>query len=98
MRGSRNEVVLGECMNKADLVDRIAGACSISKAQATTAIDTTVDSIPAALRKGDRGALIGLGTFSVSQRKPRKGRTPLTGAPIKIAPRRVAKFPPGNEL
>ena len=32
-------------MNKADLVDRIAGACNISKAQATTAIDTTVDSI-----------------------------------------------------
>ena len=35
-------------MNKADLVDRIAGACSISKAQATTAIDTTVDSVTAA--------------------------------------------------
>ena len=37
--------VSGESMNKADLVDRIAGACSISKAQATTAIDTAVDSI-----------------------------------------------------
>ncbi len=51
-------------MNKADLVDRIAGACNISKAQATTAIDTTVDSVTAALRKGDRVALIGFGTFS----------------------------------
>jgi len=50
-------------MNKADLVDRIAGACSISKAQATTAIDTTVDSVTTALRKGDRVALIGFGTF-----------------------------------
>ena len=53
-------------MNKADLVDRIAGACSISKAQATTAIDTAVDSVTAALKKGDRVALIGFGTFSVS--------------------------------
>jgi len=85
-------------MNKADLVDRIAGACNISKAQATTAIDTTVDSVTAALRKGDRVALIGFGTFSVSQRKARNGRNPQTGATIKIAARRVAKFTPGNEL
>ena len=90
--------VSGESMNKADLVDRIAGACSISKAQATTAIDTTVDSITSSLRKGDRVALIGFGTFSVSQRKARNGRNPQTGATIKIAARRVAKFTPGNEL
>jgi DNA-binding protein HU-beta len=91
-------LVSGESMNKADLVDRIAGACNISKAQATTAIDTTVDSVTSALRKGDRVALIGFGTFSVSQRKARNGRNPQTGATIKIAARRVAKFTPGNEL
>jgi nucleoid DNA-binding protein len=88
----------GETMNKADLVDRIAGACEISKASATTAIDTAVDSITAALRKGDRVALIGFGTFSVSQRKARNGRNPQTGATIKIAARKVAKFTPGAEL
>src|SRR5208282_3337832 len=88
----------GETMNKADLVDKIAGACEISKAQATTAIDTAVESITGALRKGDRVALIGFGTFSVSQRKARNGRNPQTGATIKIAARRVAKFSPGAEL
>src|SRR5579863_8076651 len=88
----------GETMNKADLVDKIAGACEISKAQATTAIDTAVDSITSALRKGDRVALIGFGTFSVSQRKARNGRNPQTGATIKIAARKVAKFTPGAEL
>jgi DNA-binding protein HU-beta len=85
-------------MNKADLVDKIAGACEISKAQATTAIDTAVSSITASLKKGDRVALIGFGTFSVSQRKARNGRNPQTGATIKIAARRVAKFTPGAEL
>ena len=85
-------------MNKADLVDKIAGACEISKAQATTAVDTAVSSITAALRKGDRVALIGFGTFSVSQRKARNGRNPQTGATIKIAARKVAKFTPGAEL
>ena len=85
-------------MNKADLVDRIAGACDMSKTQDTVAIDTAVDSITAALKKGDRVALIGFGTFSVSQRKARNGRNPQTGATIKIAARRVAKFTPGAEL
>src|ERR1700692_790256 len=93
-----NSLVSGDSMNKADLVDLIAEACSISKAQATTAIDTTVGSVTSALRKGDRGALIGFGTFSVSQRKARNGRNPQTGATIKIAARKVAKFTPGNEL
>jgi DNA-binding protein HU-beta len=85
-------------MNKADLIDRIAGASKISKTQAATAIDTAVDSITSALKKGDRVALIGFGTFSVSQRKARNGRNPQTGATIKIAARRVAKFTPGAEL
>jgi DNA-binding protein HU-beta len=85
-------------VNKADLVDKIAGACEISKAQATTAVDTAVISITGALRKGDRVALIGFGTFSVSQRKARNGRNPQTGATIKIASRRIAKFTPAGEL
>ena len=85
-------------MNKADLVDRIASACDMSKTQATKAIDTAVDSITAALKKGERVALIGFGTFGVSQRKARNGRNPQTGATIKIAARRVAKFTPGAEL
>jgi DNA-binding protein HU-beta len=85
-------------MNKADLVDKIAGACDISKVQATAAIDTSVSSITSALKKGERVALIGFGTFSVSQRKARNGRNPQTGATIKIAARKVAKFTPGNEL
>jgi DNA-binding protein HU-beta len=85
-------------MNKADLIDRIAAGCGISKTQAAGAIDTTVDSITGALKKGDRVALIGFGTFSISQRRARNGRNPQTGATIKIAARRVAKFTAGAEL
>jgi DNA-binding protein HU-beta len=85
-------------MNKADLIDRIAAGSGISKAQAATAIDTAVDSITGALKKGERVALIGFGTFAAAQRKARNGRNPQTGATIKIAARRVAKFTPGAEL
>ena len=85
-------------MNKGDLIDKIADGAGISKASAATAIDTAVSSITTALRKGERVALIGFGTFSVSSRKARNGRNPQTGATIKIAARKVAKFTPGAEL
>ena len=85
-------------MNKADLVDRIAESTGISKVQATSAIDTLINSITGALKKGERVTLVGFGTFALGARKARAGRNPQTGAVIKIAARRVAKFAPGVEL
>ncbi len=85
-------------MNKADLVDKIAASTGISKTSAATAIDTFIDSVTSALKKGDRVTLVGFGTFSVLHRKARNGRNPRTGGVIKIAARRVAKFTPGVEL
>ena len=86
------------CMNKADLIDKIAGAADISKAQAGTAIDTMIEGVTGALKKNERVTLVGFGTFAISQRRARNGRNPQTGATIKIAARKVAKFTPGIEL
>jgi DNA-binding protein HU-beta len=85
-------------MNKGDLIDQIAGDAQVSRAQAGAALNSLIDGITSALRKGDRVALVGFGTFSSSQRKARTGRNPQTGAPLKIAAKKVAKFTPGAEL
>lgn len=85
-------------MNKADLVEKIAASTGITKTSAAAAIDTLVDAVTAALKKGDRVTLVGFGTFSVSQRKARNGRNPQTGGVLKIAARRVARFTPGVDL
>jgi DNA-binding protein HU-beta len=85
-------------MNKNDLVEKIATSAAITKTAAAAAIDCFVDSVTTALKKGDRVALVGFGTFSVSQRKARNGRNPQTGGVLKIAARRVAKFTPGVDL
>ncbi|MFZ3212400.1 MAG: HU family DNA-binding protein [Terriglobales bacterium] len=85
-------------MNKADIVDKIAAEAGITKTQASTALDSTVNCITASLKKGDRVTLVGFGTFVTSQRKARTGRNPQTGKPIKIAAKRVAKFTAGAEL
>lgn len=85
-------------MNKAELVDAMASEAKITKADATRALDAFMTVTTKSLKKGDRVALIGFGTFSVSKRAARNGRNPQTGKPIKIAAKKVAKFKAGAEL
>lgn len=85
-------------MNKAQLIDAIAASANLSKADAKRALDAFVDTTAGALKKGDRVALVGFGSFSVSKRNQRTGRNPQTGQPITIAAKKVVKFKAGSEL
>jgi DNA-binding protein HU-beta len=85
-------------MTKNDLINEISKRSKISKAAANTALDTFMDSVKRALKKGDRVTLVGFGTFLTARRKARKGRNPRTGAEIKIKARKVPKFAPGKGL
>jgi len=85
-------------MNKAQLIDAIAEKAGLTKADAKKALDAFVESTTDALKNGDRVALIGFGSFSVSTRSARTGRNPQSGAPIEIPEKKVVKFKPGAEL
>ncbi len=85
-------------MNKAELIDSIASEADITKADAKKALDAFIETTTKALKKGNRVALVGFGSFSVSKRSARKGRNPQTGKEIKIPAKKVVKFKPGAEL
>jgi DNA-binding protein HU-beta len=85
-------------MNKGDIIDLLAGGTGISKVQANQVVDILMDGVTSALKKGERVALVGFGTFAVASRKARTGRNPQTGAPLKIAACKVVKFAAGYEL
>jgi DNA-binding protein HU-beta len=85
-------------MNKAELIDAVAAESGLSKAEAKRALDSTIDVMSKSLKKGDRVALVGFGSFSISKRAARKGRNPQTGKEIKIAAKKVVKFKAGAEL
>jgi DNA-binding protein HU-beta len=85
-------------MNKSDLIDAIANGSGLTKADAKKALDATMDAITDALKNGDRVALVGFGSFSVSTRSARKGRNPRSGAEIDIPAKKVVKFKAGAEL
>ncbi len=85
-------------MNKSDLIGRIAEAAGVSKVQAGKALDGFLAGVTFSLKKGEAVTLVGFGSFSVASRKARTGRNPQTGATIKIAARKVAKFSAGALL
>jgi DNA-binding protein HU-beta len=85
-------------MNKAELIDQIANQAELSKADAKKALDAFVNATTGALKSGDRVALVGFGSWSVSSRSERTGRNPQTGAPIKIKAKKVVKFKAGSDL
>ena len=70
----------------------------MTKADATRALEATVDTIKQALKNGDSVALVGFGTFSVGKRAARTGRNPRTGQEIKIKAAKVPKFSAGKGL
>jgi len=85
-------------MTKAELIDKMAKDAKVTKAAADKAINSFVDGVKKALKKGEKVTLIGFGTFSVTQRKARKGRNPQTGKEIKIPARKAPKFAAGMAL
>jgi len=85
-------------MNKAQLIEAMASEAKLTKADAKKALDAFVVATSKALKKGERVALVGFGSFSIAKRAQRKGRNPQTGKVITIAAKKVVKFKAGADL
>ncbi len=78
-------------MNKAELVEFVAGETGSSKADAERALTAVLSGIMKGVKKGDVG-LVGFGTFKIVKTKARMGVNPQTGAKLKIPSKKVLKF------
>ena len=61
-------------------------------------MDATIEVISEAMVQNDKVALIGFGTFSVSEKAERTGINPATKEKITIPAKKVVKFKAGAEL
>ena len=82
-------------MNRIELVEKIAVAHNLSKAEAARVLETITSSIVAAVKKDDPVQIVGFGTFKQVARAARSGFNPSAGTKIKIAAQKVPKFVPG---
>jgi DNA-binding protein HU-beta len=85
-------------MTKDEIIAKMAKEAEISKKAAGTAFGTFIDSIAGALKKNDRVAIVGFGTFAVRRSKARQGRNPKTGKAITIPARKRPVFKAGKGL
>jgi DNA-binding protein HU-beta len=83
---------------KGDVINAIADEAGISKKEAAAAFDAFVNYISDTCRSGERCAIPGLGSFSVTERKAREGRNPRTKETITIPASKNVRFKAGKDL
>ena len=85
-------------MNKQELVSAVVDETSLSKSDATAAVDAVFETITDALKRGDDVRVLGFGTFNVTHRAASKGRNPQTGEEIQIKASNQPRFKAGKGL
>ncbi|MCD6407216.1 HU family DNA-binding protein [Candidatus Aerophobetes bacterium] len=85
-------------MNKADLVNEVAGKVGITKKEVQNVVDAFIETVKNSLSRGEKVTLVGFGTFQVMERKERRGINPQTRKEMKIPAKKVPKFVPGKLL
>ncbi|MCI5075772.1 HU family DNA-binding protein [Oricola sp.] len=85
-------------MNKNELAAAVAEKTGLGKGDAASAVDAVFETITETLKAGGDVRVLGFGNFGVNQRAATTGRNPLTGQPVDIPAKRVAKFSAGKGL
>ena len=91
-------------MNKAEAIKSMAETTGLSKVAVRAVFNALLSADPKeglvarCLKKGEKVAFAGFGTFSTRQSAARMGRNPRTGEKIKVAKRRYPAFKAGRTL
>jgi len=89
---------MANSVTKAELVSTIANEVGLKRADAERALGALTGAIQGALAGGQKVTLVGFGTFSVQQRRARKGLNPRTGESMDIPASKNVKFKPGKAM
>ena len=85
-------------MNKPELIAAAAEQAGLSKKDTERVINAAIDTIVAALAKGEKVQLSGFGVFEVKEREARVGRNPRTKESIDIPATRTPAFKASKAL
>jgi len=85
-------------MNKSQLIESLAKEESLPLRKAEEVVNTVFGEMEAALIRGERVEIRGLGSFKVKKYDGYKGRNPKTGEMIKVVSKKLPFFKVGKEL
>jgi DNA-binding protein HU-beta len=85
-------------MNQGDLADAVAEATGAKRAEAARGVEALLDAIRDGLKRGEKVAISGFGSFEAARREARQGRNPRTGEAVEVPASTTVRFKPGKGL
>lgn len=85
-------------MNKKELVAALAAKSGMTKTDSKKAVESLIEVVTETLKAGEKIAITGFCTLSVSERAARTGINPRTKEVIQIPAKKVVKFTAGADL
>ena len=85
-------------MNKSELINSVSEETAFSKKDVARVLDSFIRIVERTLKRGDKIAITGFGTYSVSRRPARKGINPSTKQAIDLPAVKVPRFKAGKQL
>jgi len=85
-------------VNKSELINSLSEETTFSKKDVSRVLDSLIRIIERTLKRGDKVAITGFGTYWVSRRPARKGINPSTKERIDLPEVNVPRFKPGKHL
>ncbi|MBW3601925.1 MAG: HU family DNA-binding protein [Actinobacteria bacterium] len=83
-------------MNKTELIDTTADNVGLTKTDVHKTLEAMLDTITREVRRGEKVALTGFGTFELRKRAARTGRNPQTGERMRVPASKAPAFKPGK--
>ena len=85
-------------MNKSEFIKAFAEKANFTQKDAGIAFEAMVATVVDALKKGDKIAIAGFGTYEIKKKPARTGINPMTKQKVKIAAAKVPAFKFGNSF
>ena len=85
-------------MNKGEFSEVLASKLEVPKSHAARFLEEFIGLVTERLKKGDKVAITGFGTYQVVKRAARKARNPRTGEAIKVPASKFPRFTAGATL
>ena len=85
-------------MKKDELLKVLAEKADVKKVEAEKVLEAFTDVLLEEVKKGEKFALAGFGTFSLVERSAREGINPKTQEKIHIAASKSVKFKPAKKV
>ncbi len=88
----------GNNLTRKELTETLAERLGFSQSSCSLIVDSFLDNMKQTMVDGQSIKLVHFGTFTVRNKRPRRGRNPRTGDTITIKKRQAISFRPSKKL